>query len=470
MIPLAGQPVLSATAMRAAEARAVAAGTSLAALMERAGAAVAQQVRRLAVGAEVLVLCGPGNNGGDGWVAAATLAAAGHPVRVAALAEPATDLARVARARWIGPVEPFADASPAPVLVDALFGVGLARPLEPAVQEKLADLLHAARLSIAIDLPSGLMSDTGDAPHGAAQVDLTLALGAAKPAHVLFPAAGHCGTVRLLDIGVTTKDAPDRTIDRPSVAPPRYDDHKYTRGLVLVIGGAMPGASALAAEAAMHAGAGYTMLFADEVGGGAPHALVRRRWSPDALAHTLGGKRPDDTALVIGPGLGRDDEARGKLAEALKSDCHLVIDGDALHLLDDAAFARFHTRPAYCPAVLTPHAGEFKALFGKPDGNKLDQARAAAVRSGAVVVYKGPDTVVAYPDGRTRATAAAHPWLSTAGTGDVLAGTVGAMLCATSIAPTEAAVWMHGEAARRLGGAFTADQLAGALAPVRAAL
>jgi len=479
MIPIEGQPILTAAAMRAAEERAVAAGTPLATLMDRAGQGVAEAARRLAAGAEVLVLCGPGNNGGDGWIAAATLAAAGHPVRVAALADPATDLARAARARWTGPVESFDDAAPAPIVIDALFGTGLSRPLDPAVARRLANLSAEARLTIAVDLPSGLDSDTGATPADYPVIaDLTLALGALKPAHILYPAAERCGNVRLLDIGLppavtpalsrgpslrTPDPYPDRTIASPNLPSPASQAHKYSRGLVVVIGGVMAGAGALAAEAAMHAGAGYVLLF-DPRTPGPPHSLVRRRWSREAMATALDGK--PHAAIVVGPGLGKDDAARDKLDAAIAADAPLVIDGDALHLLDDAAFTRIRARRA--PVVLTPHAGEFAAVFGAPAAGKIDAARGAAARSGAIVVYKGPDTVVAHPDGRTRTMPDACSWLSTAGTGDVLAGTIAALLAGNTTDPVEAAVWLHVEAARNLGPAFTADDLAPALASVRA--
>ena len=478
MIPPEGQPILTAAAMRTAEERAVETGTSLATLMQRAGEGVAEAARRLSAGADVLVLCGPGNNGGDGWIAAATLADAGHPVRVAAIVEPATDLARSARARWTGPVETFADVDPAPVCVDALFGTGLKRPLDGAVEERLTALLQPARLGIAVDLPSGLPSDAGDAPHGwPVQADLTLALGALKPAHLLYPAADHCGTIRLLDIGLgldaasSRQGGSDRAIEQPWwVKSPGSSSHKYSRGFVAVIGGAMPGAAALAAEAAMYAGAGYALLLADQQAPG-PHALVRRDWSPEALRQALDGKNPAQSALVVGPGLGRNGEAEGKLDAALGVAVPLVIDGDALHLLDGRRLNILRGRAKACSVVLTPHAGEFRALFGDWSGaSKIEAARDAAARSGATVVFKGPDTVVAYPDGRTRTMPHASFWLSAAGTGDVLAGAIGAMLAASTPAPAETAVWMHVQAARRLGGPFLADDLARGLAAVRAAL
>ncbi|AOH85320.1 bifunctional ADP-dependent (S)-NAD(P)H-hydrate dehydratase/NAD(P)H-hydrate epimerase [Sphingomonas panacis] len=463
MIRPEGQPILTAAAMRAAEDRAIAAGSSVGALMERAGAAVAEAVRRLASGAPVLILCGPGNNGGDGYVAARVLKANGADVRIAALADPRTEAATAARAGWDGPVAPLAEAGEAPVVVDALFGTGLTRALDDAVARVLGETVRAARLSIAVDLPSGIATDTGAELSAVPDFSLTLTLGALKPAHLLQPAAARCGTVRIIDIGLD-RSSRDWSMTKPVIAAPTAADHKYSRGLVVVIGGDMPGAAALASEAAMHAGAGYVMLFEDHAAS-TPHALVRRAWSAEAFAQALDGKRLDKTAIVVGPGLGKGDIAAAKFAAALDSAYKLVIDGDALHLLDDAAFARIKARPT--PVVLTPHAGEFNALFGAVSGSKIDAARDAAARSGAIVVFKGPDTVVAHPDGRTRVALGASPWLSTAGTGDVLAGTIATMLAANTFAPAEAGVWMHSEAARRLGGAFIADDLARMLSAVR---
>ncbi|WP_375396312.1 NAD(P)H-hydrate dehydratase [uncultured Sphingomonas sp.] len=459
MIAIAGQPILTAAAMRAAEDRAIAAGSSVGDLMERAGAGIAEAVRRLASGGEMLVLCGPGNNGGDGYVAARLLRDAGLPVRVAASGAPASEAAVAARAAWGGAVETLDETAAAPVLVDALFGTGLSRPLDRRLATALARLAGAARLTIAVDLPSGIDTDTG-ADLGAAPADLTLALGAVKPAHLLQPGARHCGAIRLLDIGIAAPG--DRSvISRPALGPPAIDTQKYSRGMVAVVGGQMAGASMLAAEAAMRAGAGYALLLADAAPAQGPLALVQRRWSAGALDDERIG------AVVIGPGLGRD-AGRDRLDAAIAGDHALVIDGDALHLLDDAAFARFARRER--PVVLTPHGGEFAALFGARSGSKIDAAGAAAKRAGATIVFKGPDTVIAHPDGRAIVAGGASSWLSTAGTGDVLAGAIGAMLAAGVSDAAAAAVWLHAEAARRLGGAFIADDLARALGAVRAAL
>jgi hydroxyethylthiazole kinase-like uncharacterized protein yjeF len=213
----------------------------------------------------------------------------------------------------------------------------------------------------------------------------------------------------------------------------------------------MHGAGELAALAACRAGAGYVLLLT----GGLPqqpHAIVRRGWSAEALAD------PRIGAVVIGPGLGRDDGAREKLGVALAGDRPLVIDGDALHLLD---LASLQDRAA--PAVLTPHAGEFAALFGESDASKIVRAQDAARRANAVVVFKGADTVIAGPDGRTNVLPIASPWLSAAGTGDVLAGTIAALLAQHPHAPFEAAsagAWLHARAAAMLDRCFLADELA----------
>ena len=475
MIPIEGQPILTAAQMRAAEERAIAAGSSVEQLMERAGAGVAEVVRRLAMGAPVLVLCGPGNNGGDGYVAARVLKANGIDVHVSALTDPKTDAAIAARSRWNGPVTAPADAHPAPVLVDALFGTGTTRPVEAALSDQVEMLRQSARMAIAVDLPSGFATDTNDSAGAAiGKVDLTLALGAVKPVHVLAGTAERCGHVRLIDIGIDIGNPSGLSvIGHPWFDAPSSGSNKYNRGMVAIIGGTMPGAAALAAEAAMRAGGGYALLLAETPPPQMPHAVVHKSWSRDQLHDDRIG------ALLIGPGLGRDDAARDKLDAAIASGHTLVIDGDALHLIGERTF---HDRDL--PVVLTPHAGEFAAMFGKPAGSKIDATRDAARRSGAVVVFKGPDTVIADPDGTAVVAPNGSPWLSTAGTGDVLAGAIAASATsarhqwAASPGPVtdlmrtraDSAVWLHAEAARRLGGAFIADDLVRELSAVRASL
>jgi len=460
MLPVEGWPILTAAAMRAAENDAIAAGTTVDALMRTAGEGIATAVRRFAAGAEVLVLCGPGNNGGDGYVAAAALAEAGLAVRLAASAAPRTAAAQRAAAGWAGPVEPLNAAMPAPVLVDCLFGTGMTRPLDPDLDAALARLAAAARITIAADLPSGVHADSGEAPQWALAhpVTLTLALGALKPAHVLQPGAGVCGTVRLVDLGLAAAGGAVLA-SRPSLPEPGPDSHKYTRGMVAVVAGAMEGAARLAGVAALRSGAGYVALYGGS-GQGGPDALVHRPFDYAALAERRIG------AILIGPGLGRDDEARARLHALIDADDRpLVIDGDALHLFDpDTLRERRH------PVVLTPHAGEFKALFGTIPGSLLDQAQTASERSGATVVLKGPTTIVAAASG-IRVHPGGNAWLSTAGTGDVLAGAIAAQLAHANddpLAAASAGVWLHAEAARLAGRSFIADDLANALTAARA--
>jgi hydroxyethylthiazole kinase-like uncharacterized protein yjeF len=444
------RPILTAAEMRAAEERAIAAGTPVETLMERAGAGVAEAAWRFAGPLPTLVLCGPGNNGGDGYVAARHLRARGMDVRVAAFGEPKAGAAAAARAAWNGPVESIEDARPAPLLIDALFGTGLTRGLHAALAGRLRDLASAARVSVAVDLPSGVETDSGAMLNEVPRFDLTVTFETLKPAHRLQPAAAHCGRIVVVDIGIVAESALT-DLDRPPVPMPGPSDHKYSRGMVAVVGGAMPGASELAALSAAHAGAGYVVLVEREPRFAPPHAIVRRGIAglPDILADARIG------AVIVGPGLGRAADSRWALQAALGSGRALVVDGDALHLLGADQVG--------APAILTPHEGEFRAMF--PDlegGSKVARARAAAERTAAVVVYKGADTVIASPDGRAAIAGHASPWLSTAGTGDVLAGAIGAML-ARGMTPFDAAragVWLHGETARRSGRAFVADDLA----------
>lgn len=446
MTPLSG-PIVTAAEMRAAEDAVIAGGVSVEGLMERAGAAVAEAVWRFGGGRPVLILCGPGNNGGDGYVAARLLAARGLEVSVAACAEPRTDACRWARQGWIGAVAALEDAQEAPVLVDALFGTGLSRSLEADVSRPFHRLAAAARFVIAVDVPSGVGTDDGRSL-GAAQASVTLALGALKPAHLLFPAAGLCGVVQRAEIGVPAS-ATAQMLAPPHLAVPGAASHKFKRGMVAIVGGAMPGAAQLSAKAAMRC-AGYVV--AANMAERGPDALVHRDWSAIASDDRVG-------ALLIGPGLGRDDDARAALQAALDSIHPLVLDADALVLL--TAEQRLSLRRRSTPVIMTPHSGEFDAMFGAASGSKIDRARAAAAECGAVIVFKGADTVIAAPDGRVRVSSDAPGWLASAGTGDVLAG-IAAGCLAGGMAPLDAAcaaAWLHGEAARIAGPALIADDL-----------
>lgn len=453
---MTARPILTATEMRAAEEAAIAAGTSVETLMERAGAAVAEAAWRYAGVPPTLIVCGPGNNGGDGYVAARILHERGVPVRVAATGEPRTDAARAARASWSGPVGDFASERPAPLLIDALFGTGLARPLDAAVSEGLARLADAARLRIAVDVPSGVSTDDGALLSPVPSYDLTVALGSLKPAHRLQPSAGLCGLVAVADIGIEIADARTNEIARPHLAAPGAADNKYSRGMVAVAAGDMPGAALLAAMAAQRGGAGYVLMAGDVAGG--PAALVKRpARDAKALARLLDDHRIG--AVVIGPGLGRDRPARERLDAALSSGRPLVLDADAIVLLGDGGLGRLR-RLSQMP-ILTPHEGEFVRLFGALPGSKLDRARAAAERARSILLLKGADSVIAHPDGRAAIAPPAPAWLASAGTGDVLAGLIGAMRTRglDAFEAAQAALWLHGEAARAAGPGLIADDI-----------
>ncbi|WP_432770383.1 MAG: NAD(P)H-hydrate dehydratase [Sphingopyxis sp.] len=444
----ADAPILTSNAMRAAEAMCAASGTPLSELMERAGAAVADTAWRMAAGAPILILCGPGNNGGDGYVAARRLAARGATVRVAALASPTTELALAARARWDGPVEALdADTAPAPLIVDALFGVGLTRPLA----DGLADILRrfAGRRVLAVDVPSGVDGDGIASWTPPLPADVTVALGALKFAHVLLPAAATCGRVLLAPIGIDA-DRRIRTIATPTTgAAPRADTHKFSRGMVVVRAGDMPGAAGLAAAAALRAGAGYVVLSGTRQ---APlHAIIAE--GGDSYAERLRDRRIG--AVILGPGYPAGPALDSDIAAALDSGKPLVLDAAAI----DAALPRLSGRSG--KAILTPHAGEFARAFPDIEGDKIHRAMTAASRTGAVVVYKGADTVIASPDCRVVAAWPGSSWLATAGTGDVLAGACGAMLARGGDAfdAAVAAVGWHIARATRIGPGLVADDL-----------
>ncbi len=450
------RPILTAEQMRAAEQAAIDAGSSVEQLMERAGAALAEATYRFAGPLPVLILAGPGNNGGDGYVAARFLKQKGVDVRVAALSEPKSDAAKAARAAWDGPVEQFAIASGAPlieaqgrILIDCLFGTGLKRSLDEETSNRLYHASLAALFTVACDLPSGVDADSGALllEHAFASYDLTVAFGALKPAHRLMPALGQMGRLVLADIGIEPTTG-WREIGKPHVPPIRRDGHKYDRGLVHALAGTMPGAIALAATAAARAGAGYVRLSTSKPIEGLPHSIVQSG-AAEVNDERIG-------CILVGPGLGDIPQV---LTLALTSKAPKVIDADAIKLVGEPERLKGHD------AIVTPHEGEFVALFGKLEGTKPERALAAAAACGSVVVYKGPDTIVAAPDGRCGFAPPAPAWLASAGTGDVLAGIIAAMR-ARGLASFEAAcagVWLHGRAAEIAGPGLIADDLAGAI-------
>lgn len=444
--PHLGAPILSVAQMRVAEQALFDAGTDPYALMRRAGEGAAEIIWRAGVKRDTLVLCGPGNNGGDGYVIARRLRELGVPVRVAAQGEPKTESAVKARADWGGSVEDVMTAPPAAQLVDALFGIGLTRGLDVALSRRLDQLVGAAGHSYAVDVPSGVESDAAIALSPVPRFTHCIALGAWKPAHALMPARGFAEQHVLVDIGIEAPADAAQMLPVPHLEAPAAAAHKYTRGLVAVVAGEMPGAAALCAEAAARGGAGYVRLLTEDVATPLCHAIVRSASLDFTRAR----------AVLVGPGLGRTIEARDRFAQALNSGVPVVADADALHHLGEEG-----GRALTPPAIITPHESEFVRLFGELPGNKIDRTRAAASSSGSLVVHKGPDTVIAAPDGRSVVAPSASPWLSTAGTGDVLAGLCAARLAVTGD-PFRAAceaVWLHGDAARRTRAAFVADDL-----------
>jgi ADP-dependent NAD(P)H-hydrate dehydratase / NAD(P)H-hydrate epimerase len=447
--------VLSAAQMRAAEQALFDAGMSITALMEVAAGGAAEWIRRVAAGRSVTVLCGPGNNGGDGYVIARLLRSAGNAVSVIAPLTPTTEAASEARRRWDGPVTTADGGVQGEVFVDCLFGSGLARPLVAEHALLLRDLAARHRFKVAVDVPSGIASDSGAVLNDRLPAyDLTLALGAWKFAHWRLPGRSLMGQMRLVPIGIGAVAGTAQLVERPQLAVPATESHKYLRGLLGIVAGAMPGASLLAAAAAQRAGAGYVKLLARELPGTVPPELVI---DTAPLAEALADPRM--AAVLVGPGLGRDHTARVSLVEALRHARKAVLDADALILLPPDMLARD------IPVLATPHDGELEMLcrnFSVIAEGRQARALALAKVSGMVVLAKGPDSLIAAPDGRLALGQPAPSWLSVAGTGDVLAG-IAASRMATGTEPFTAAceaLWLHGEAARRAGPAFTPTQLA----------
>ncbi|WP_126172555.1 NAD(P)H-hydrate dehydratase [Altericroceibacterium xinjiangense] len=457
-----GDPILTAVQMRAAEQALIDRGASIESLMQRAGEGAADWIWRLSAGRSVTVLCGPGNNGGDGYVIAETLRRRGSKIAVVAPTGPATEAARAAKAAYRGAV---VDRAKGDLLVDCLFGSGLSRPLDDKLVGLLCDLAVAHPHRVAIDLPSGIDADSGKPLNpGLPDYTLTLALGAWKFAHWTMPAMARMGERRLVPIGIEAVPEAAGLVEKPSLSVPARDAHKYTRGLVTVVGGPVSGASLLACEGAMRAGAGAVRLAAP---------LLHPAASPDIvlkdgpLAKALDDERTG--AVLAGPGLGRADEAQARLRAVLAAGHPTVIDADALHLIDPERLSGFAS-----PLILTPHEGELRQLaaaFALESESKLDRARELARKANAVVIAKGPDTVIAAPDGRTVLAPSPTSWLSVAGSGDVLAGVVASRLAACGD-PFRAACegnWLHGEAARVCGPVFTASTLARRVAAAYAA-
>ena len=481
MFELPPSAVLSNAEMAAADRATIESGAfSGPVLMENAGAAVAAAaLARFADAPRIHVLCGPGNNGGDGYVAARILAERGAAVRLHALGPPkaGTDAERAAR-RWSGPVEALdaLDPEAGDLVIDALFGAGFSGGLPDPVTSVLARCRDAGCPMLAVDLPSGVNGDTGQGAD-AVPCSATVTFYRKKPGHLLYPGRRLCGDLIVTDIGVRAAAAAPTFENGPAMwALPRHrpDTHKYARGAVAVISGPRhgTGAARLSGLGAQRSGAGAVTIL------GHPNALdihaahvtsiMLRPLGDDPLAALQALKGLG--AVVLGPGLGDLDLAR-RLAPAIlaQKEATLVLDADGITAFADDPSPLFEAaRTGNAERlVLTPHVGEFARLFPDiaKDDDKLSKARKAADRSGGIVLYKGADTVVAAPDGRAVINANATAALATAGSGDVLAGIIAA-LAAQSMPAFEAAcaaAWLHGEAGRCAGGHAIAEDIAGAL-------
>src|SRR5665213_949415 len=478
--------VLTTTEMERADRLAIAAGTPGFALMLSAGQAVAQAAMGLVEEGPIVVVAGPGNNGGDGFVAAAELTARGREVSVILLCERDSlkgDAASAARG-WKYPVLPFnpqAIGRPA-LIIDALFGAGLNRPLTGEPQEMIAAINGNGAPVLAVDLPSGINGSSGAVMGIAVNATETVTFFRRKPAHLLLPGRIHCGRVRVADIGIDAnvlQEIRPQTFENAprfwhGVFPaPQVDGHKYARGHTVIVSGgiATTGAARMSARGALRAGAGLVTV-----------ASPKDALAVNAAALTAIMVRPVDTSIefadmltdrrfnacVIGPGAGVGEKTRNFVLTALSAKRGLVLDADALTSFADAPDHLFDAIKAssHPQVVLTPHEGEFPRLFSDisnkhPLRSKLERVRAAAARSHAVVLLKGPATVVASPAGRAPIAENAPPWLATAGAGDVLSGMIAGFL-AQGVPPFEAAsigVWMHGEAAREAGPGLIAEDL-----------
>ena len=498
--------LLTIAEMAEADRLAIAGGTAGILLMEGAGRAVADRVAaNHPAGACIVVVAGPGNNGGDGFVAGRLLAERGYAVRLL-LVGPRERLkgdAALAAERFTGAVELAAPerlsiaGKPAHAIVDALFGAGLDRPVEGLARDMIAAINVASSRIYAVDLPSGINGTSGAAMGVAVEAAETITFFRRKPGHVLLPGRLHCGAITVADIGIPAATLasikPQTFLNEPALwraqfPVPKPGGHKYSRGHAVVLSGgiASTGAARMAARGALRAGAGLVTIASPRealaVNAAASLAvMVRAVDGTSELAAFLSDARRN--AVVLGPGGSVGPLMRELVATALSGERAIVLDADALTSFAEeplALIAAIRARAENTAAsatknvtVLTPHEGEFKALFSAvsdvpKSGSKLERASAAAACTGAVVLLKGSDTVVAAPDGRAAITANAPPWLATAGAGDVLAGFVAGLLAQRMpvFEAAAAAVWLHGEVGTAVGPGLIAEDLPDALPQV----
>jgi hydroxyethylthiazole kinase-like uncharacterized protein yjeF len=521
--------LLTNSEMAEADRLTIAGGTPGALLMEQAGAAVASEAALLAPrNGRIAVFCGPGNNGGDGFVAARLLAAQGFPVELGLLGarDHLQGDAALAAWNWTGDIYRIEDIDldAADLAIDALFGAGLARDLDGPAKTVVLRLnewtWRTKRPILAVDVPSGIDGSSGQIRGAAINAARTVTFFRRKPGHVLLPGRTHCGGTAVADIGIDARVLPaiapktfanGPALWRESFPIPCVNGHKYARGHAMVVSGGLAhtGAARLAARGALRGGAGLVTVATPSealcVHAAALTAIMTRVCDgPDDLTKLLADRRKN--ALVMGPGLGVGENTRALVRAALNNDGDsgappraVVLDADALTSFADDAYglARLIRRSGKAVA-LTPHDGEFARLFGEVSiddesrwarlvpnrqtvpsllaalhsASKLDRARAAAALSGAAVILKGPDTVAAHPDGFASIAEDLPPWLATAGSGDVLAGITGGLLAQAMplFEAASAAVWLHGAAARHFGFGLIAEDIPENLPPVLQAL
>ncbi len=473
--------LLSVAQMAAADHAAIASGLPGTLLMQNAGDAVAREIIRRWAPRAVTVLCGPGNNGGDGFVAALALARSGWPVRVALLGDRAElrGDARLHALRWNGGIEPVSPAAidGAGLIVDALFGSGLSRPLDPQVMETLSAAGRRGLPIVAVDVPSGVLGDSGGSL-GAVQAVCTVTFARKKPGHVLLPGRDLCGEIVVADIGIPSEVIGSLAIDawendpdlwQASLPRAKSSGNKYTRGHALLYGGyPMTGAARMAARAAARMGAGLTSIAvqpaAFPVYAAALTSIMVRPLAEDGdFARLLAD--PRYTAFLIGPGAGIGDATRGRALELLATARPVLLDADAITAF--SSHAAELEQAIRGPCVMTPHEGEFARLFDLR-GDKLQRARGAARRTRAIIVLKGADTVVAAPDGRVIVNTNAPSSLATAGSGDVLGGMILGLLAQGMDAfwAAAAGVWLHGAAAAQFGPGLMAEDLPDQIPPL----
>lgn len=475
--------LLSTAEMAEADRLTIAAGVAGIALMENAGQAIADAVAsRHPAGTRVAIVAGPGNNGGDGFVAARLLAERGYRVRLLLAGDRARlkGDAALAAQRWSGPCEPATPPAlmPAEIVVDALFGAGLDRPVE-GVARAMIEAMNAAPRVLAVDLPSGINGTTGAVMGVAVRAAETVTFFRRKIGHALLPGRLHCGTIGVAGIGigadVLARIKPRCWVNDPqlwggSFPVPRTEGHKYGRGHAVVVSGGLSstGAARLAARGALRAGAGLVTIASprDALLVNAAENLavmVRPVEGADELTEFLSDRRRN--AVVLGPGGGVGDKMRALVLAALAGERAVVLDADALTSFAAEPYALFGAiRGRAGATVLTPHEGEFGRLFNdviETSRSKLEKARSASAASGAIVLLKGPDTVVAAPDSRAAIADNAPPWLATAGSGDVLAGFAAGCLAQgmPGFEAAAAAVWLHGEAGAEAGPGLIAEDL-----------